>query len=68
MGETNNNGKRRLSFWRSDTPLTSKRVSTMLSNPETSTAFTKTVRRVRHSANDTTKTKEHSFKADIHLK
>ena len=64
MSKTSEIGKRGISFWKSDSPLTSKRVSVMLSHPKTSTALAKTVRQLRHSSHIKTETKVHSFKAD----
>lgn len=60
MSNSKNGGKRKLSFWRSDMPLTSKRVSIILSDPKTSDKLAKAVRLTRQ---DSHSTKIHPFKA-----
>lgn len=46
--------KRTLSFWKSDSPLTSRRVSIILSNPDDSDLLADSIRNSRHlkSIND----------------
>jgi len=58
-------GKRRLSFWKSDTPLTSKRVSKMLSNPKDSEKLVSAVRKARHASSSGEKS-NFSFKTESH--
>jgi hypothetical protein len=67
MSKSVGNGKRALSFWKSDSPLTSKRVSQMLSNPKDAEALIKAVRKVRNGlhTNDSTPV---SFRADVYKK
>jgi hypothetical protein len=40
--------KRVLSFWKSDSPLTSRRVSIILSNPDDSDSLANSIRNSRH--------------------
>ena len=64
--------KRKLSFWKSDSPLTSKRVSIILSNPEDSEKLAKAVRSLRHNGKATfklsVKTEEKIEKAEKQLR
>lgn len=54
--------KRSVTFWKSDPPLTSKRVSIILSNPKDSENFVKAVRESRHNKNASFKISESSIK------
>lgn len=63
MSKDVNTGKRRLTFWKSDTPLTSKRVSQILSNPKDSEKLATAVRNTRH-ASKTGKKSDYSFKLE----
>jgi hypothetical protein len=49
MRDTKKSDKRSVSFWKSDPPLTSKRVSIILSNPKDSENFVKAVRESRYN-------------------
>lgn len=46
--------KRKFTFWNTDTPLTSKRVSIILGNPEDSKKLADAARTLRHSKNTST--------------
>ena len=66
MSEIKGKGRRNTSFWKSDTPLTSKRVSKMLSNPKSSSDLAVAVRSTRHESHSgkAGKNQRHSFKVD----
>ena len=63
MSKVLKSGKRSISFWKSETPLTSKRVSRILSNPKSSSDLAESVRKVRHSSHVENKSKL-SFKVN----
>lgn len=46
--------KRKSTFWNSDTPLTSKRVSIILGSPEDSKKLADAARTLRHAKDDST--------------
>ena len=54
--------KRNLTFWKSDSPLTSKRVRIILSNPKDSKELVKAVRTLRHEGKASFKLSEETEK------
>jgi len=64
MSSKKNHAKRTVTFFRSDLPLTSRRVSVILSNPSSSSKLARAVRVARHSQDKVTDKEEYFFEVE----